>query len=47
MVPSIVYADQNVEGCENNPAKSSTGKVAEHISSGFSFSTILYFLEIV
>ena len=38
--PFIIYADlesliQNIPGCKNNPEKSSTRKVGEHIPSGF------------
>ena len=41
----IIYADlesliEKIHGCKNNPEKSSTRKVREHISSGFSISTI-------
>ena len=43
--PFIIYADlesliEKIHGCKNNPEKSSTRKVREHISSGFSISTI-------
>ena len=46
--PFIIYADlesliQNIPGCKNNPEKSSTRKVGEHIPSGFSMSTISSF----
>ena len=30
---------EKIEGCKNNPLNSSTTKVSEHISSGFSIST--------
>ena len=37
--PFIIYADlewliEKIEGCKNNPEKSSTTKVGKHISSG-------------
>ena len=35
-----------IEGCKNNPLNSSTTKVSEHISSGFSMSTITSFRTI-
>ena len=43
--PFIIYADfesliVKIDGCENNPEKSSTTNVSEHIPSGFSMSTI-------
>ena len=43
--PFIIYADleclmEKIDGCENNPEKSSTTKVGEHIRSGFSMSKI-------
>ena len=45
---SITYADlaciiEEIDGCKNNPENSSTTKVNEHISSGFSMSTISSF----
>ena len=44
-VPFIIYADlgsiiQRMDGCKNNPENLSAIKVSEHISSGFSVSTI-------
>ena len=44
----IIYADlestiEKIDGCKNNPEKSSTAKVGKHISSGFSMSTISLF----
>ena len=41
----IIYADleciiAEIDGCKNNPEKLSTTKVSEHISSGFSMSSI-------
>ena len=49
--PCIIFADfeciiEKNDGCRNNPEKSSTAKVSEHISSGFSMSTILSFRSI-
>ena len=43
-VPFIIYADleclkEKIDGCRNNPGNSSTGKVGEHIPSGFSMYT--------
>ena len=39
--PFIIYADlKKIDGCKNNPEKSSTTKVGEHILSGFSLSKI-------
>ena len=43
--PFIIYADlecliEKVDECKNNPQKSSTTKVDEHIPSGFSTPTI-------
>ena len=35
-----------IDGCKNNPEKSSTTKVSEHIPSGFSMSTISSFRSI-
>ena len=42
----IIYADlesliEKIGVCKNNPKKSSTTKISEHIPSGFSMSTIL------
>ena len=47
----IIYADlecriEKIDGCKNNPGKSSTTKVGKHISSGFSMSTIFSFRSI-
>ena len=44
--PFIIYADLKsligkIDGCKNNPIKSSTTKVIEHIQSCFSMPTIL------
>ena len=44
--PFIIYADlecliEKVDVCEYNPENWSTTKVSEHISSGFSMSTIM------
>ena len=49
--PSITYADfeciiEKIDGCRNNPEKSSTAKVSEHILSGFPMFTILSFRSI-
>ena len=43
--PFIIYANlecllEKTDGCLNNPGNSSTTKVGEHITSGFSMSTI-------
>ena len=43
--PFIFYVNlecllEKTDGCKNNPDNSSTTKVSEHISSGFSMSTI-------
>ena len=43
--PSIIYADlesliKKVDGCKNNPAKSSTTKVGKHFPSGYSVPKI-------
>ena len=43
--PFIIYGDlesliEKIDGFKNNPEKSSTAKVGEHIPSGFSMSTI-------
>ena len=37
---------EKTDRCENNPGNSSTTKVSEHISSGFSMSTISSFRRI-
>ena len=47
----IIYADlesliEKINECKNNPEKSSTTKVSEHILSGFSVSTISSFKAI-
>ena len=44
-MPYIVYADiesliKKIGGCANNPEKSSTTKIGEHIPCGYSMSTI-------
>ena len=49
--PFIVYADlkcliEKINGCKNNPEKSSTTKVSGHIPSAFSMSTISSFKSI-
>ena len=49
--PFVIYADfvcfiEKIDGCKSNPENSSTTKVGEHISSGFSMSTILSFKSI-
>ena len=41
----IIYANleciiEKIDGCKNNPDNSSTTRVSEHITSGFSISTI-------
>ena len=46
--PFVIYAGpecliEKIDGCKNNPEKSSTTKVGEHIPSGFSVSTISSF----
>ena len=46
--PFIIYADleciiEKINGCKNNPENSSAKKLSEHISSGFSMSTISSF----
>ena len=47
----VFYADlefliEKIDGYKNNPENSSTGKVSEHIPSGFSMSTITSFENI-
>ena len=47
----IIYADlefliEKIDGCKNNPEKSSTTKVGEHIPSDFLRSTISSFKSI-
>ena len=49
--PFIIYGDlvcliEKIDGCINNPEKSSTEKVGKHISSAFFISTILSFKSI-
>ena len=49
--PFIIYAVleyliEQIDGCKNNPENSSTTKVGEHVSSGFSMSTISSFKSI-
>ena len=46
--PFIIYAYlecliERTDGCKSNPENSSTIKVSEHITSGFSMSTISSF----
>ena len=50
-MPYIIYADiessiKKIGGCPNNPKKSSTTKIAEHIPCGYSMLTILAFHHI-
>ena len=47
-MPYINYADiksliKKIDGCTNNPEKSSTTKLYEHIPSGYSMPTIWLF----
>ena len=49
--PFIIYADlerliENINGCKNNPEKSSTTKLDGHVPSGLSMSTISSFKSI-
>ena len=49
--PSIIYADLNslskkVNGFKNNPEKSSTTKIGEHVPCGYSMSAIWIFDDI-
>ena len=49
--PFNIYADheciiEKIEGCKNNPEKSSTTKVSKHIPSGFSMFPISAFRSI-
>ena len=37
---------EKIDGCINNPEKSSTEKVIKHISSAFSMSTTSWFKDI-
>ena len=44
-IPHIIYVDieslvRKIDGCANNPEKSSTVKTGEHIPCGYSMSTI-------
>ena len=49
-IPSIIYAYLKFlikrDECKNNSQKSSIAKLGEHVSSGFSMSTISLFKEI-
>ena len=50
-MPYIIYADIEsliikIDECANNPEKSSTTKIGEHILCGYSMSTILGFYDI-
>ena len=47
-MPYITYADiesliKKIDGCANNPDKSSATKIGEYIPCGYSMSTILAF----
>ena len=47
-IPYIIYADtesliRKINGCANNPEKSSTMKVGEYVPCGYSISTIFGF----
>ena len=47
-IPYIIYADtesliRKINGCANNPEKSSTMKIGEHILCGYSMSKIWRF----
>ena len=47
-MPYNIYTDnesliKKIDGCANNPENSSTTKIGEHISFGYSMSTILAF----
>ena len=49
--PFIIYADlqciiEKTEGCKSNPENSSTAKVSNHITSGFSMSALSSFRRI-
>ena len=44
-MPYIIYPDielltRKIDGCTNNPEKSSTTQIGEHIACGYSMSTI-------
>ena len=41
-----MYLMEKIDGDINNPGKSSTAKVSQHMSSAFSMSTISSFKEI-
>ena len=43
---NLEYLIGKIDGCKNNPENSSTTKVGEHISSGFSMSTTSSFKSI-
>ena len=50
-MPSIIYADiesfiRKIDGCANNPEKSSTTKLDEHIPCRYSMSKIWRFDDI-
>ena len=50
-MPYIIYADmesfiKKIDGCENNRENSSTTKIGEHITCGYSMSTIWAFNNI-
>ena len=50
-IPYIIYADiesliKKIDVCANNPEKSSTTKIGEHIPCGYSVSTIWVFHSI-
>ena len=50
-VPNIIYADlesliKKIDGCENNPEKSSTTKIGENIPCGCSLSAVSAFNNI-
>ena len=50
-VPFIIYSNfqciiERIDRCKNNPGKSSTTKVSEHIPSGFPMSAISSFRNI-
>ena len=48
-MPYIIYPDiesliRKMDGCANNPEKSSTTKISEHISRGYSMSAIWHLI---
>ena len=50
-VPFVIHADleclmKKIDGCKNNPEKTSTTKVSGHFLSDFSMSTISSFKDI-